>query len=245
MRPPARVPRVPPPLTRPPLNSQSRPTPRPITHHMPHHTHPTLTSLLFSHPPPPLPSLPPHPHPGVITLVFLILAATNFRLILENMIKYRLRFNPLTFLRTALTPSGEQQGLPVFQSSGEAAPPLSQLLTTWCPSGSWRWLVAPGRGCRRPPCPCPRRAVRPAGNLPLLLCWPLLACFALCALGIERFAVRLLGMEQRSVAASRKREVGYTEMKRAAARRASATGGPQPWVPFNVEAQANPGFGLR
>ncbi|EFN50697.1 hypothetical protein CHLNCDRAFT_28812 [Chlorella variabilis] len=98
---------------------------------MPHHTHPTLTSLLFSHPPPPLPSLPPHPHPGVITLVFLILAATNFRLILENMIKYRLRFNPLTFLRTALTPSG---------------------------------------------------------NLPLLLCWPLLACFALCALGIERFA---------------------------------------------------------
>jgi hypothetical protein len=47
-------------------------------------------------------------HPaGVITLVFLILAATNFRLILENMIKYGFRFNPLTFLRTALTPSGE------------------------------------------------------------------------------------------------------------------------------------------
>lgn len=38
--------------------------------------------------------------------MFIVLAATNFRLILENMIKYGVRFNPLTFLRTALTPSG-------------------------------------------------------------------------------------------------------------------------------------------
>lgn len=64
----------------------------------------------------------------------------------------------------------------------------------------------------------------PAGNLPLLLCWPLLAVFALSALVIEKFGARLLTLEQRAVAASRKREVGYTELKRAAARRANATG---------------------
>jgi hypothetical protein len=109
---------------------------------------------------------------GLVTLVFIILAATNFRLILENMMKYGFRFNPLTFLRNAVTPSG---------------------------------------------------------NLPLLLCWPLLALFALCALGIERFAARLLAMEQWEAAASRKREVGYSEMKRRAARRASATGARQGW----------------
>ena len=109
---------------------------------------------------------------GLVTLVFIILAATNFRLILENMMKYGFRFNPLTFLRNAVTPSG---------------------------------------------------------NLPLLLCWPLLALFALCALGIERFAARLLAMEQREAAASRKREVGYSEMKRRAARRASATGARRGW----------------
>ena len=40
---------------------------------------------LFSSSPPPPP--PPPPPPGIITLVFIILAATNFRLILENMIK--------------------------------------------------------------------------------------------------------------------------------------------------------------
>jgi hypothetical protein len=49
------------------------------------------------------PVLPPA---GVITLVFIVLAVTNFRLILENMIKYGVRFNPLTFLRNAITPSG-------------------------------------------------------------------------------------------------------------------------------------------
>ncbi|PSC71143.1 Diacylglycerol O-acyltransferase 1 [Micractinium conductrix] len=103
---------------------------------------------------------------GIITLVFIILAATNFRLILENMIKYGFRFNPLNFLREAVTPSG---------------------------------------------------------NLPLLLCWPLLLAFVLAALGIERLGVRLLAAEQRAVAAQRKREVGYTELKRIAARRASAT----------------------
>eukprot|EP00887_Chlorella_sp_A99_P006596 scaffold3.g6596.t1 len=43
---------------------------------------------------------------GLITLVFIVLAATNFRLILENMLKYGLRFNPFTFARAALTPSG-------------------------------------------------------------------------------------------------------------------------------------------
>lgn len=56
------------------------------------------------------------------------------------------------------------------------------------------------------------------------MCWPLLAVFALSALAIEKFGSRLLAMEQRAVAASRKREVGYPELKRAAARRASATG---------------------
>ena len=43
---------------------------------------------------------------GLLTLCFIVLAATNFRLILENMMKYGLRFNPFTFLRAALTPSG-------------------------------------------------------------------------------------------------------------------------------------------
>ena len=43
---------------------------------------------------------------GLLTLVFIVLAAANFRLILENIIKYGLRFNPLTFLQDALTPTG-------------------------------------------------------------------------------------------------------------------------------------------
>jgi diacylglycerol O-acyltransferase-1 len=42
---------------------------------------------------------------GLITLVLIALAATNARLVLENAIKYGLRFNPLTFLRAALTPA--------------------------------------------------------------------------------------------------------------------------------------------
>lgn len=103
---------------------------------------------------------------GVVTLVFIILAAANFRLILENIMKYGLRFNPFSFLKNAITPSG---------------------------------------------------------NTPLVLCWPLLAFFALSALAIERFAVRLLDMERRAAAATDKRSVGYTEMNKAAARRASAT----------------------
>jgi diacylglycerol O-acyltransferase-1 len=70
---------------------------------------------------------------GLLTLMFIVLVVTNFRLILENIIKYGLRFNPLTFMRAALTP---------------------------------------------------------AGNLPLLLCWPGLALSALAALGIERAAAR-------------------------------------------------------
>ena len=50
---------------------------------------------------------PTHPPTaGLLTLVFIVLAATNFRLILENMLKYGLRFNPFTFVRAALTPSG-------------------------------------------------------------------------------------------------------------------------------------------
>jgi diacylglycerol O-acyltransferase 1 len=43
---------------------------------------------------------------GLITLVMIILAVTNFRLILENLIKYGLRFNPFTFVRAVLTPAG-------------------------------------------------------------------------------------------------------------------------------------------
>lgn len=43
---------------------------------------------------------------GLLTLAFIILAATNFRLILENSLKYGFRFNPITFVRYALTPSG-------------------------------------------------------------------------------------------------------------------------------------------
>ena len=43
---------------------------------------------------------------GMLTLMFVILAATNFRLILENVIKYGFRFNPYTFIRMVITPSG-------------------------------------------------------------------------------------------------------------------------------------------
>ncbi len=43
---------------------------------------------------------------GMLTLMFIILAATNFRLILENMLKYGIRFNPFTFIRMVITPSG-------------------------------------------------------------------------------------------------------------------------------------------
>ena len=43
---------------------------------------------------------------GLLTLLFLILITTNARLILENILKYGLRFNPITFVRSALTPSG-------------------------------------------------------------------------------------------------------------------------------------------
>ncbi|KAI8108683.1 hypothetical protein M9435_005100 [Picochlorum sp. BPE23] len=43
---------------------------------------------------------------GMVTLMFIILAAANFRLILENMIKYGIRFNPFTFIRAIVTPSG-------------------------------------------------------------------------------------------------------------------------------------------
>jgi hypothetical protein len=68
-------------------------------------------------------------------LVFIVLAVTNFRLILENMLKYGLLFNPLTFLRAAVTPTG---------------------------------------------------------NLPMVACWPALGVFALCALGVEGMAARLL-----------------------------------------------------
>ena len=102
--------------------------------------------------------------------------------------------------------------------------------TAWWPGKGWP--AAPrrcGKGC--PFClihTATRSATAPrlvrAGNLPLLLCWPLLLAFVLAALGIERLGVRLLAAEQRAVAAQRKREVGYTELKRIAARRASATG---------------------
>ncbi|KAL6767189.1 DGAT1 [Auxenochlorella protothecoides x Auxenochlorella symbiontica] len=41
---------------------------------------------------------------GMVNLTLLVLAAANFRLILENLLKYGLRFNPVTFARRALTP---------------------------------------------------------------------------------------------------------------------------------------------
>ena len=43
---------------------------------------------------------------GVLILLFILVTATNFRLILENLIKYGFRFNPYTFLRATLTPKG-------------------------------------------------------------------------------------------------------------------------------------------
>ena len=38
-----------------------------------------------------------------------------------------------------------------------------------------------------------RKAVTPAGNLPLLLCWPSMLLYVLCALGIEKLALRVRG----------------------------------------------------
>ena len=43
---------------------------------------------------------------GVLTLLFIVVTATNFRLILENLIKYGFLFNPYTFLLATLTPKG-------------------------------------------------------------------------------------------------------------------------------------------
>jgi diacylglycerol O-acyltransferase-1 len=43
---------------------------------------------------------------GMLTLMFIILAATNFRLVLENMLKYGIRFNPFTFVKMMLNPKG-------------------------------------------------------------------------------------------------------------------------------------------
>nr|QNL10710.1 acyl-CoA: diacylglycerol acyltransferase [Haematococcus lacustris] len=44
---------------------------------------------------------------GVVNLVFMILASANFRLILENMMKYGLRFNRFSLLPDAITPCGD------------------------------------------------------------------------------------------------------------------------------------------
>lgn len=66
---------------------------------VPVHTHPKF-SLLSSE------RIRVSNQSGLLTLMFIILAATNFRLILENMIKYGFRFNPITFIRVAITPSG-------------------------------------------------------------------------------------------------------------------------------------------
>lgn len=66
---------------------------------VPVHTHPKF-SLLSSE------RIRVSDQSGLLTLMFIILAATNFRLILENMIKYGFRFNPITFIRVAITPSG-------------------------------------------------------------------------------------------------------------------------------------------
>lgn len=41
---------------------------------------------------------------GMVTLTFIVLAATNARLVLENMIKYGFRFNPFTFVRMVVAP---------------------------------------------------------------------------------------------------------------------------------------------
>ena len=41
---------------------------------------------------------------GMLTLMFIILAATNARLVLENMLKYGFRFNPFTFIRMVVAP---------------------------------------------------------------------------------------------------------------------------------------------
>lgn len=103
---------------------------------------------------------------GLLTLGMIILVTTNARLILENILKYGLRFNPVTFLRAAFTPSG---------------------------------------------------------NVMLLLCWPFLGMCCLCALGVEALGVRCLAMEQKANAANRKREVGYGEGRRRAARQAKLT----------------------
>lgn len=172
------------------------------------------------------------PPAGLVTLVFVILVAVNFRMILENMLKYGLRFNPLTFLRTALTPSGAPATAAVPRRRRQPASPAECALHQAAEIAGCSAQPPPTHSAPSPRCPPPPSA--PAGNLPLLLCWPLLLLFALAAHGIERFGVRLLAMEQRALAASRKRDTGYHEMRRAAARRASATGAQGAGAPGNT-----------
>ena len=64
---------------------------------VPVHTHPKF-SLLSSE------RLRFSDQSGMLTLMFIILAATNARLVLENMLKYGFRFNPFTFIRMVVAP---------------------------------------------------------------------------------------------------------------------------------------------
>lgn len=55
-----------------------------------------------------LATAPPSRHPplGLLNLGMVIILVANSRLIIENLLKYGIRFNPASYLRTALQPSG-------------------------------------------------------------------------------------------------------------------------------------------
>ncbi len=44
--------------------------------------------------------------PGLLNLGMVIILAANSRLIIENLLKYGLRFNPASYIQSALQPSG-------------------------------------------------------------------------------------------------------------------------------------------
>ena len=79
-------------------------------------------------------------HAGLLMLGCVILVTTNSRLIIENLLKYGLLYNPVAFIKAA---------------------------------------------------------VPPAGNLPLLCCWPALLVFAGVALAIEQLGALRVHVERK------------------------------------------------
>ena len=100
-----------------------------------------------------------------------ILVATNSRLIIENLLKYGLLYNPVAFLKVGCPRGTLLMGCIAVGSMLNICSRVSDTLSNDCGV---------------------QAAVPPANNLPLLFCWPALPLFACLALCIECLgAVRL------------------------------------------------------